>query len=202
MEMKNLKKHVRTLATLPETDAVIISCYLALAGGRVKNPNAFKEQVEPLAGILTCQARQDFQDALDPIGKYLAEELLPGAKGTAIFSRAGSDPFFLPLQFRVPLPNWIAVDRVPNIYHLVELKDNYERYVVMIGTEKMARIVEINLGEVTRHVWDERPEIRERVGREWTKNHYQRHGKEQTRKFIKEKIEVLDRLMSAGATPT
>ena len=30
------------------------------------------------------------------------------------------------MQFHVPLPNRMAVDTVPNIYHLVELKDNYQ----------------------------------------------------------------------------
>ena len=41
---------------------------------------------------------------------YLSNGLLRHAKGAALFSRAGDAPFFLPLQFYVPLPNWIAVD--------------------------------------------------------------------------------------------
>ena len=35
----------------------------------------------------------------------------------------------LAMQFTDPLPNWIAVYPTPNIYHLVELKDNHHRYV-------------------------------------------------------------------------
>ena len=38
------------------------------------------------------------------------------------------------LQFAVPLPNQLRVYPTPNIYHLVELKDAYERYLMMIAT--------------------------------------------------------------------
>jgi hypothetical protein len=90
------------------------------------------------------------------------------------------------------------VDSTPNIYHLVELKDTYHRYVVMLVTEDSMRILQVNLGAVTAQMWEERPDLRHRVGREWTKNHYQRHRQERTRKFFKNAIEVLNQLMSAG----
>jgi len=134
--------------------------------GRIKNRGAFDGQVRPLIGSLTGQTRLDFGDALEPIARYLAEKLLLGAKGVAIFSRAGGEPFFLPLQFRVPLPDWMAVGTTPNIFHLVELKDTYHRYVVMISTEESVRIYEVNLGAVTEQLWEQRPELRKRVGRE------------------------------------
>jgi len=198
MELKHLQRHIRTLATLPETEAPVVSCYLALDQGRVRNSNAFDGQVRPLQGGLSGTARQDFDHALEPIGKYLARELLREAKGVAVFSRAGNQPFFLPLQFLVPLPNWIAVDRVPNVYHLVELKDTYHRYVIMISTKQSVRILEVNLGAVTEQVWRELPELRKRIGREWTKEHYQNHRRERAGRFTKEKTKILDELMSAG----
>ncbi len=198
MELEKLQIHISILATLPETNFPIISCYLALEKGRLKNPNAFDERMRSLEKSLGEHTQRDFEEALNQIARYLAAELLPDAKGAAIFSRAGNDPFFLPLQFRVPLPNWVAVDTMPNIYHLVELKDNYHRYIVMISTEENARILEVNLGSVTEELWKQRPELHKRVGREWTKEHYQNHRRDRTQKFVKEKIEVLEKLMSAG----
>ena len=198
MELKNLQRHIRTLATLPETDAEVISCYLTLDKGRLKNRNEFDGQVRAIQNDLTGQTRRDFEVALHRIQANLEAELLPDAKGLAVYSRAGEEPFFLPLQFRVPLPNWVAVDRTPNIYHLVELKDTYHRYVVMISTEQSVRILGVNVGSVTEELWKQRPELRERVGREWTKAHYQNHRMDRTRKFIKEKIKILDQLVSAG----
>jgi peptide subunit release factor 1 (eRF1) len=68
----------------------------------------------------------------------------------------------------------------------------------MISTQENVRILEVNLGTVTEQLWKERPELRKRVGREWTKSHYQNHRRDRTERFIKEKINILDRLMSAG----
>lgn len=198
MERKNLPQHVRTLATLPVTDAPVISCYQTLAAGRLADRNAFDDRVQSLRRGLSIQEQHAFDAALTRIEEMLAMELSANSKGLAAFSRAGEQPFFLSLQFQVPLPNWLAVDSAPNIYHLVELKDTYHRYVVMLVTEDSMRILQINLGAVTAQMWEERPELRHRVGREWTKSHYQRHRKERTRKFLKNAIEVLNQLMSAG----
>ena len=80
----------------------------------------------------------------------------------------------------------------------MELKDTYHRYVVVIATDERACILEINLGSVTEQIWKERPELRKRVGREWTKEHYQNHRRERTDQFFKEVIKILDQLMSAS----
>ena len=45
---------------------------------------------------------------MERIEAYLKTEALPDAKGIAFFSRSGEEPFFLPIQFRAPLPNWLA----------------------------------------------------------------------------------------------
>jgi hypothetical protein len=198
MELKNLRKHIDTLATLPESDAEVISCYLTLKDGRLTDRNVLDARKRQLMQGVTVPARQESEDALGRIEEYLATGLLPDARGIALFARAGTEPFFLPLQFRVPLPNWIAVDITPNIYHLVELKDTYHRYIVMVSTEESVRILEVNLGAVTAELWKDRPELRKRMGREWTKNHYQCHRRDRTQRFIKEKIKILDKLMSAG----
>ncbi len=80
----------------------------------------------------------------------------------------------------------------------MELKDTYHRFVLLLMTEKSARILDINLGAVTEKVWAERPELRDRAGSGWAKMHYQHHREQQTEEFIADEIQVLDRLMSAG----
>ncbi len=201
MELKKLKKHVRTLASLPVTCEPVVSCYMTIEDGRVKNSGAYEEYLHRIRRGLSSQEWQSMRAALEPVDAYLANKLRPDSKGIAIFSRAGDDPFFLPLQFRVPLPYWVVVDSTPNIYHLVELKDTYHRYVVVISTIESAKILEINVGSVTRELWSQGPELRKRLGREWTKMHFQKHTRERGRTFIKEKVKILKRLMSeAGHT--
>ena len=42
----------------------------------------------------------------------------------------------------------------------------------------------------------ERPELRERLGREWTREHYQNHRQQRDQQFVKEKVAVIERLMA------
>lgn len=198
MDLKELQKHIRTLATLPEAGAPVISCYLNLETSESGYRHALDERVRLLRKSLAGETRRPFEEALSQIEGHLRGGVPAGTTGLAAFARGGQRPFFLPLQFRVPLPNWIAVNTTPNIYHLVELKDTYHRYVVLISREGNARILGVNLGAVTEDVWKKFPELRERVGREWTREHYQRHRRERTVRLIDELIGILGQLMSAG----
>jgi rubrerythrin len=197
MELSELQKHIATLVTLPETRELVISCYLNAESGAGANFAFLDERARVLRKCLAGPAGVDFDGAFSPILEYLRGGAHPPAKGLAIFSRGGASPFFLPLAFQVALPDWMAVNSLPNIYHLVELKDTYDRYVVFFATEEQSRILAVNLGSVTQQILHDRPELRERLGRGWTREHYQRHREECTNRFIREEIEVLDRLMSS-----
>ncbi|MBL8290873.1 MAG: hypothetical protein JNN08_03500 [Bryobacterales bacterium] len=197
MELTELQKHIRTLATLAETDAPVISCYLNLEAGQPVYHSALEERKHLFRKSVTGPDRETVDAALARVAAFIESGIHPSSKGAAIFVREGDMPFLMALSFHVPLPTWLTVNSTPNIYHLVELKDTYDRYVVMFATEASVRILAVNLGSVTEQVWKDRPELRERVGREWTKDHYQRHREERTNQFINEEIRVLDQLMSA-----
>jgi len=53
----------------------------------------------------------------------------------------------------------------------------------------------VNLGAVTL----DRPELRERVGREWTKEHFRKHRTTRTEQFVGDAIKALSRVMTAGS---
>ena len=198
MELRELQHHIRMLATLEETSSPVVSCYINLETNLVDVRHTVESQMRKISKGLPVNLQPEFDEAFENIEKYLNSQFPSATKGLAIFARGGAWPFWQALQFGVPLPNWLAVDTTPNIYHLVELKDTYHRYVVMISTEETARIVEVNLGSVTEELWRERPELRQRVGREWSREHYQSHRRNRTDQFIKEQISVLERLMLAG----
>ena len=129
----------------------------------------------------------------------LTTDLLPEASGVAIFARSTfGGSFMLPMQFSAPLPNWIAANPTPNIYHLVELKDNYHRYVVLLAMPDRARILEVNLGAATTQAWITRSELGTRGGSESTRSHYQNHQAHRGDRFMHEKIVVLEQQMRAG----
>ncbi len=198
MDFEILENHFRNLAALDVTDSPVISCYINNEAGRASYRNAIDERVREIRKALPPDQRRSFEQGFGRIEVFLAEDVNPDTNGLALFSRGGESPFFKALQFRIPLPSLISVDSIPHLYELVKLKDTFHRYVLLISTESHARIVEVNVGNVTTELWTEHPELRERVGREWTKNHYQNHRRDQKQKFIKEKIEILDRLVAKG----
>jgi rubrerythrin len=198
MDVKTLQHHLSALATLTETGAPVVSCYLNLEQGPLSYRRALDARVELLRRSLPEPRRSQVAAAMEPIEAWLRALPPNGTQGVALFSRAGNRPFFLPLAFRVPLPTWISVDSTPNIYHLVEIKDNYDRYVVLFANEDSARILGINLGAITEDIWKSRPELRIHVGNEWTKEHFQAHRRERGKQFLREQIRIADQLMSAG----
>ena len=180
MDLEKLNMHIRNLAVLGETDNPMISCYINNEAGRVSYRDAIDARIREIRKALSSDQRLGFEQALGRIETFLAADVKPEAKGVAVFSRGGESPFFQALQFRLRLPNLMSVDSVPHIYELVVLKDTYHRYVILISTESHARIVEVSVGNVTSELWTERPELRKRVGREWTKEHYQNHRRDRS----------------------
>ncbi len=198
IELSELQEHIRTLITLEETEAPVLSCYVNRDLTEKGHGPILDHGAWTLRRTLRQEEREPFEKALDRITTFLVRELAPTTQGVAVYSRAGANPFFLGLQFQVPVVDRLSIDSTPNIYQLVELKDTYHRYIVMISTAESVRILEVNLGAITRELWTERPELRERVGREWTREHYQAHRRDRGERFLREKVAILDRLMSAG----
>lgn len=198
MRIEKLDEYIKELATLEPREAPVVNCYLDLGSGSGNYRSILDERVHVLRKSLPEKDLDQFEEALAKIEGFLQSGVAPVTRGVAIFARAGAHPYFLAIPFEVPLPNWIAVDSTPNIYHLVELRDNYDRYVILHVTDSSARIIGINLGSVTDQIWKTRPELRRRVGRGWTRDHFQDHRRERSNQFIHDQIRILTNVMAAG----
>jgi len=196
MEISKLEEHLRTLISLEETESPVVSFYIDRRD--IDAINAIREQIVVARKALTPETTDAFDRAVERIVRHVRSDAAKGFRSLAVFARDGSRPFFLALGFDATLPNRFFVDSTPVIFHLVELKDNFHRFVLMISTEESARILEVSLGAVTRELWTRRPELRKRVGREWTKRHYQNHRRDRNNRFIKEKIALLEQIARSG----
>jgi hypothetical protein len=197
--LDELKGHISLLASVEETGAPFVSAYFNLEGGTAGWRETLDGRARLLRRVLKGNDLADFEEAVGKIEDWLATELHPDAKGAAIFVRgAFGGGFMLPMQFAATLPNWIAVYPTPNIYHLVELKDSYHRYVILLALPDRASILEVNLGAATTRAWIDRSELRTRVGSEWTRSHYQIHQAHRGDRFFQEKIALLEQLTRAG----
>ena len=198
MDLKKIEEHIRKLTEINETEEPFLSCFFNLEKGVNQCLNFLFERKELLARGLSHNREKSFLAAVDEVETCLRTKVVSTMKGMAVFVRCGSSPFFLHLKFRVPLSNQIVIGSSPHIYPLIELKDVYHRYVILIATKESARILEVNLGAISESLWTKRPELRKRVGHGWSKEHYQNHRRNRTDIFYKEKIEMLDKLMAAG----
>lgn len=196
---EELKDRILILAGIEESRTPFVSCYLNLEQGLDSARESIDRRANLLQQVLGGTDLIDFEDSIAAINRYLDQELLPEAEGVALFARSSFErEFFMPLQFAVPLPDLLRVYPTPNIYHLIELKDTYERYLVMIATADRVRILEVNLGAATIQAWSENPALRERVGQEWSETHYQLYRRDREGHFLQEKIATLEKLMHTG----
>ncbi len=194
-----LKQQITVLASVEESDAPFISCYLNLENGQTGWRDVLEERARILRHILKGNDLDDLEEVLGKIESWMATDLLPEAKGVAIFARGTcGGSFMLAMQFAASLPNWIAVYPTPNIYHLIELKDDYHRYVVLLALQDRVSIVAVNLGAATVRAWIDQSGLRTRVGSEWARIHYCVNQAHRGDRFVHEKIAVLDKLMRAG----
>lgn len=196
--LDELKKHITLLASVEESGAPFISAYLNLEDEQSGWRETLNEHARILRSVLKDDDLTDFEEALGKIEAWLATNLLSEAKGAALFVRGNfGGAFMLPMQFAAPLPNWITVYPTPNTYHLVELKDTYERYLVMIATSDWVRILEVNLGSAAIKAWSEHPPLRERMGWEWSGTQCQPYRGDHGAHFLQEEIRILEQLIGS-----
>jgi rubrerythrin len=194
VDLRALAEHLQALAALERTPAPVISCYLSF---QPRWEEALGKDLDALRQA--PNAGDSLKEATGEIWRFLRNEDSPRTTSVVCFARGGAAPFFLGLRLQVPLPALTVADSIPHLFPLAELRTSSHRFPVLLVTETAARILEVDLGIVTEHWWRTRPELRRRVGREWTPRHYENHRRERTRLFLKEAVRALaDRLAAGG----
>ncbi len=146
---------IRHLVEIRPDSNPLLSCFVNFEekGGFTELDN----RAEIAARRLTGEQRASFDEAFRQIRDYLLTSIEQGTKGAAVFARWGDDPVFAPAQFGVPLATRFIVDDTPHIYPLIELKDTYHRFVIIITTETDGRILETTFGAVTEDILESGP---------------------------------------------
>jgi len=194
-EIQILHRHLASLATLPETQAPVLSIFLDL----YQHQDALRAKFSQWAVSARIAIKQDQRPAFDTaraeVDAILRQTWPDSTKSLAIFARAGTDPLLTVMPFSAAMDSHFHVDCLPAIFPLVQLKDRFHRFVVAICTEESSRIFEITLGSVSEEILAKRPEIRQRVGREWTREHYHQSKRENDRRFLRDQAELISNLM-------
>jgi hypothetical protein len=197
MTGSELDSHLGKLIELDESEHLFFSIYLDLS-----SMLSAEMQLRELVCSVMPTLSEESVDHLFQVESYIldiiGERIRDEHKGLAVHFRFGAKPELYAIVFHLPVAPAIFADSSPNILQLIEMRDSYDRYVVLISTETQARIMEIVVGTVTREAWLKRPELRKRLGREWSVEHFRNHERERSNRFIAEKIEILKSLFRKG----
>lgn len=148
----DIRKTLQELAKMQPGNGDVISVYVDAApdGRGRRNYEVFlKKKFSEIEKTLAPRSPEStaVPAAIREVGSYLAEDLRPESKGAAVFV-SPARKLFITFQTALPLANRVIVSRVPFIYPLVRLSDDYGRYGVLISDERRARLFSIYLGRV------------------------------------------------------
>jgi peptide subunit release factor 1 (eRF1) len=196
-----LADHLRNLAAFEPQNAPVVSLYLNLAPDQHGRDNyeafcrrAFADQLRALTEHPAAHA--SLARDIQRITSYLADEVTPSANGLAIFSSAGAGDYFVAVQLDVPIDDhWLFISRVPHLYPLVRLIDQYPRYASVVLDTNQARILVFGLRTIEKRKEVKSVKTRRNSMGGWSQARYQRRAENFHLHHVKEVVETLDRVV-------
>jgi peptide subunit release factor 1 (eRF1) len=193
-----LRNQLDRLAAFEPTDLPVISLYLDMRRdqqGREHHDSflrkAFGERVQTFRGA----ARQSFEQDVERIKGYLAEDVRRSAHGLAIFACSGAK-LFETVQLEVPTDaHWLFIGSVPHLYPLARLNDQYPRYAALLVDTNSARLFVFSLGTTEAERQVQNIKTRKTAMGGWSQARYQRHTENFHLHHMKDVVEVLDRVV-------
>jgi hypothetical protein len=193
--LRVLRRHISALATLPETTAPVISAYIDLREPIPTLRSSFMHWSAAARNTLPKHVRGLFDEARAEVLGIFSQKWPDEIRSLAVFARGGEHPLLMALPFHVALEEHYEVAPRPSIFPLVQLKDRFHRFVLVICTEETSRIMELTLGEVTEEILTSRPDQNQRLGRQLSREHFHHRREEDTRRFVRDQVEIISRLM-------
>ncbi len=194
-DLVSLRRHLSALATLPVTEAPVISAFLDLRFPLESLRSSFITWSVAARATMSREERPLFDAAGAEMEMVFRQKWTESVNSVAVFVRAGETPLLLVLPFAAHLETAFHAASMPVIFPLVQMKDRFHRFVVAIVSEENSRIFEITLGAISEQILAVRPEISQRVGREWTREHYNQRKREHDRRFLKDQVSIMAGLM-------
>ncbi|MEP6947326.1 MAG: Vms1/Ankzf1 family peptidyl-tRNA hydrolase [Acidobacteriota bacterium] len=140
--------------------------------------------------------RECFERDAGRIARYLRDELKPSTNGLAIFACAGADNYFNAIQLDAPIQKHsLHVLELPHLYPLARLIDQFPRYVALVADTSAARLFVFNLGKTESAVEIENANTARTFDGDRSHLRFQRWIENHRMLFVKEIVELLDRVV-------
>jgi hypothetical protein len=194
--MQQLRRHISALANLPEGEEPLVSAYFDLRESSQSLSSAFEVWCISARHTLPQNKRAWFDQARAEVAMVLRQTWSEDSKGLAVFARGGDHPLLMALPFEAVLETHFDVTSRPVIFPLVQLKDRFHRFVLVISTEETARILELSLGTVTQEILTRKPDMCASLGRQLSREHYHHRREEDGKRFTREQVQIVTNLMA------
>ncbi len=199
----DIKREIRKLAKIPETDYPFISLYLntkwedekqrkrvrLFVKNELKQAQKLVKEEERIRKSLQKDS-EEIQRYVDGVIHRTYDE---GVNGIAIFACSGIDAFTI-FRSSIPFENQLSISSKPSLRQLVQITDEYRTAIaVMVDTDR-AKIFEMSLGEIRLESQIESyvPGRHEQGG--WSQMRFQRHIREHMHQHHKGVAEQLVKL--------
>lgn len=194
--MHQLRRHISALATLPESGVPVLSAYFDLRNPLDSLRSEFESWSIAARNAIAKEDRPMFDAARSEVRALFRQSWPADIQGLAVFARSGEYPLLMALPFQAALDTHFEVSTRPAIFPLVQLKDRFHRFVLVICTEETGRIMELTLGAVTEEILTTRPEHESRLGRQLSREHFHHRREEDARRFIRDQVQIITNLMA------
>ncbi len=175
------REEIREITSMEGKDSYFVCLYLnvdPLFNTKGDYMVHFKNMMKNTVDTLDKAVYKAVKDDLDKIEDYVLSNKRMFKKGLTLVSSAANN-FWRDYNINVPVKNELIVDKTPYAKPLMDILDNYQRYVVLLVDKESARIFTIHLGEVVEYGEVHTPDIpgKHKKGG-WfalSQNHYERH---------------------------
>jgi peptide subunit release factor 1 (eRF1) len=118
----------------------------------------------------------------------------PSAHGLAVFACAAAG-LFEGVELDAPIDTELVVGRMPHLYPLAWLLDQWRGYAVVVTDTHVARVYVVALGAIQSRAAVESAKVRRSAAGGWSQSRYQRHIDKFHRDHVKELIDMLERVV-------
>jgi peptide subunit release factor 1 (eRF1) len=195
----NLNALLDRLADVAPTDRPCISLYVDTRPDNTGRPHwgpvVRKELTERARSFPERSAERAAYDAdAERALRWLEAEPRASAAGLAVFA-CESAGVFEGVELAAPVDTELVVGRVPHLYPLARLLDQWRRYAVVVTDTHIARIYVVALGSIRPRASVESPKVSRSAAGGWSQARYQRHIEKFHREHVKELVDALERLV-------
>ena len=149
-----LQQQIALLANLRPAGGAVVSCYLDLGQDKSMLHTFVRNRLQAELARFPAAQRGAFEACSDVIEAQLESEMPLRARGLAIFVAAtGKASLLSAMPFAVPFRRSLTVSKAPDLLPLVQLKELYGRFQVVLAAPEGLQLAEVNLGDVSVKAW-------------------------------------------------